>query len=281
MILHQVITTEKVPFTYRVAGLGSRLLAWLVDTLLIILLSVVGLTVGTVLEIGRAEGHGVAAALIALFALHTLYFWLFEWLWHGQTPGKRWLGIRVIQVKGTGVSFVQAGVRNVLRFVDGMPGPLLFPSLAALLLFFGLPGFYALGLVAASCNREQRRLGDLAAGTLVVHVESKAKPTWARHDGTSEAGHLSPALIRQRLELLDRPQKQLVLDLCLRRDQLSVSNRARLFRVAGDYLKNRLDLDAAEFQSDEKFVLQVAAEIAPSSSASPEPIAGQAAWRRS
>jgi uncharacterized RDD family membrane protein YckC len=280
MISHQVMTTEKVPFTYRVAGLGSRLLAWLVDSLLIVLTSMLFFAAGMTLEASKKEGLGIAVMLVLLFSFHTLYYWLFEWLWHGQTPGKRLLGIRVIQMQGTAVSFLQAGVRNLLRFVDGMPGPLQFPAMGIFMMAFGLPGSYALGFVVAACNREQRRLGDLAAGTLVVHVEGQARPTWARHDGRAEAGHLSPGLIRQRLGLLDRAQKQLLMDLCLRRDQLSVANRARLFRVAADYLKNRLDLDAGEFQSDEKFVLQVAAEIAPASTRAAEPPAGLAVGRK-
>lgn len=238
MILHEVVTTEKVPFRYRVAGIGSRFLAWVIDFLIIGLLGFIGLALASVLEVGRA-GLGLAILALWVFMLKWGYFWLFEWLWRGQTPGKRLLGIRVIQWSGTSVSFYQAAVRNILRAADA------------------LPFFYGLGFLVMACNREQRRLGDLAAGTLVVHVERKARPFRPLHEG-DEVGRTAEAQIRQRLGQLERPQKQLLLDLCLRRDQLRVADRARLFRTTSEFLHTRLDLSVAEFQSDEKFVLEMA-----------------------
>src|SRR5260370_9885669 len=95
LMLHQVITTEKVPFTYRVAGLGSRFLAWLVDAGMIVILGTAGICAGSVLEIGR-QGLGMAIVLLWFFALSWGYFLVFDCLWHGQTPEQRCLGIRVI-----------------------------------------------------------------------------------------------------------------------------------------------------------------------------------------
>jgi uncharacterized RDD family membrane protein YckC len=242
MILHEVITTERVPFTYRVAGLGSRFLAWLVDLGLIVLLGCMGLWIGVVLEVGRA-GIGAATVTLWLFILEWGYFLAFEWLWLGQTPGKRVVGLRVIQSQGTSVTGFQAAVRNIVRAVDV------------------LPFFYGVGFVVAACNREQRRLGDFAADTLVVHVDRKAKPIRALQERRTGAGRLSESLLRQRLGQLDRQQKQLLLDLCLRREQLRISDRARLFQLAADYLHARLDLAADEHQSAEKFVLEMAAAL--------------------
>jgi uncharacterized RDD family membrane protein YckC len=193
---------------------------------------------------------GLALAILAIwtFVLQWGYFVLFEWLWHGQTPGKRLLGIRVIQWPGTAISFFQAAVRNVLRVADGLP----------LLVVDVVPLLYGVGFVVAACNREHRRLGDLAAGTLVVHVERKPRPVQALPALASEADRLQRALLRQRLGQLDRPQKQTLLELCLRRDQLRVRERARLFHVAAEYFKSRLELAPREFQSDEKFILELA-----------------------
>lgn len=238
----QVISTEKVPFTYRVAGVGSRFLAWLVDAGLMILLSFAGMFAGLVLEIGRA---GLGQALIALwiFAVTWGYFLFFEWLWHGQTPGKRLLGLRVIQTNGTSVGFFQSAARNVVRVVDA------------------LPVFYALGFTVAACNRYQRRLGDWAAGTLVVHVERRARPIQVMTEGPAVAAPTGEALVRQKLASLTRPQKQTLLDLCLRREQLRIADRAQLFHAVAEYFKHHLDLVPAEHQSDEKFTLQMAALI--------------------
>jgi uncharacterized RDD family membrane protein YckC len=243
VILHEVLTTEKVPFTYRVAGLGARSLAWLLDALFIGLLYLFGACFVSLVPSRYGDRPGFAGALIAiwLFCLTWGYFLLFEWLWSGQTPGKRLVGLRVIQWRGTAVSFHQSAIRNILRVVDS------------------LPAFYALGFIVAWGNRENRRLGDLAAGTLVVHVERQAKPIQALTEATTEADRARVLLLRQRLLQLTRDQKGTLIDLSLRRDQLWPEERARLFRAAATYLRERLDVAPQEFESDEKFVLQLAA----------------------
>jgi uncharacterized RDD family membrane protein YckC len=239
-MIHQVVTTEKVVITYRVAGLGSRFLAWLIDAGLIAVLIAAGTGAALVLDVLRP---GVGRAVMALwtFALLWGYFLLFEWLWTGQTPGKRVMGLRVVRTQGTAVSFLQAGVRNVLRAADS------------------LPFFYALGFVVMACDRLNRRLGDLAAGTLVVHMERKARAVRPLPDGPPTADRALAAMVRQRLAQLDRSQQQALLDLCLRRDQLPLRDRARLFRAAAEFFEQRLSLTRDEYQSDEKFVLQLAA----------------------
>src|SRR5439155_9888410 len=108
---HEVLTTEQVPFSYRIAGIGCRFLAWLVDSGFLLVLGFMGVMVGSVVEAGR-PGLGQAVISVWVFGLLWGYFLLFEWLWHGQTPGKRLLGIRVIHERGTSIAFAQAAVRN-------------------------------------------------------------------------------------------------------------------------------------------------------------------------
>jgi uncharacterized RDD family membrane protein YckC len=239
-MLHQVITTEKVPIAYRVAGLGSRFLAWLIDLGLLAVLVVAGAGAGAVLDTLR-PGVGGAVIVLWIFALQWGYFLFFEWLWAGQTPGKRVLGLRVLQMNGTAISFVQAAVRNVVRAADAP-----------------LPLCYALGFVVAAGNRHHRRLGDLAAGTFVAYVERRSRAVRPLPEGPPPADRALAVLVRQRLAQLDRPQQQTLLDLCLRRDQLSLRDRARLFRATADYFERRLSLTRDEYQSDEKFVLGLA-----------------------
>lgn len=243
MILHEVITTEKVPFTYRVAGMGARFLAWLIDASLMSLIGFAGIAVGACVLERMLSGLGGAVLVLWIFALSVLYFLVFEWLWAGQTPGKRALGIRVIQFRGTSISFFQAAARNLVRMVDA------------------LPFFYGLGFVIAACNEKHLRLGDWAAGTLVVHVERKPRLVRALQGAAEEALPLSLPLVRQRLGQLTRPQKQVLLDLCLRRDQLRITDRAQLFRAVAEYIKEQLDLHPAALQSDEKFVVQLASVL--------------------
>jgi uncharacterized RDD family membrane protein YckC len=246
VMLHQVITTEKVVLTYRVAGMGSRFLAWLVDLGFIVVLFLAGLAASIPLELLR-PGVGSAVIFFWIFSLTWGYFLLFEWLWAGQTPGKRLLGLRVLQMDGTAISFVQSAVRNILRVADALP------------LLTLLPMTYGLGFLVAACNRQHRRLGDLAAGTLVVHMERKTRAVRPLPDGPPLADRALAALVRQRLRQLDRAQQQTLLDLCLRRDQLSLRDRASLFRATAEYFEKRLGLTRDECQSDEKFVLQLAA----------------------
>ncbi|MEK7327557.1 MAG: RDD family protein, partial [Chloroflexota bacterium] len=98
----------------------------------------------------------VIAWLVAIFGLISFaFFWgyyiLFEMLWNGQSPGKRWVGLRVIRTDGTPITLTESIIRNLVRLVDF------------------LPAYYGVGVVTMFINEQSRRLGDLAAGTLVVH----------------------------------------------------------------------------------------------------------------
>jgi uncharacterized RDD family membrane protein YckC len=254
MITHEVLTAEKVLLKYRVAGLGARFLAWMVDQLVLVVFIVAGAFFFIPLDMG-AEGLGTALTLLWSFCVQWGYFMLLEWLWNGQTPGKRLLGIRVIQLTGTGIGFYQSAVRNLIRVVD---------SLA-----FG----NAVGFVVALTNRENRRLGDLAAGTLVVYLERQPKLIIAIQENMGEIDKGRLSLLRQRLSQLDREQKQTLLDLCLRRDQLRFAERARLFRSTAGFLRARLDLLPEAYESEEKFVLRLTSVL--TEAAGPEPERGK------
>jgi uncharacterized RDD family membrane protein YckC len=241
-MLHEIVTSEKVPFTYRVAGLGSRGLAALADLGVIVVLAVIGVMIMAVYEVGR-RGFGTAVGVLWLFFLLIGYFLMFEWLWLGQTPGKKLLGIRVIQWDGTSLSFTQSALRNLARVIDV------------------LPGLYGVAMVVALCNREQRRLGDLAAGTLVVHQERGTAVLRALHGQRSEAERDQEEAVRRRLDQLDRKQRQGVLDLCLRRDQLRIRTRTRLFASLAEYCRTQLGITPRPQESDEKMVLRLATLI--------------------
>lgn len=151
----QIVTPENIAFDYRVAGPFLRLPAYLIDfslrLFLVLLASLAALTLA-ILPSGLGE-VGLGLVLVLYFVLDWFYGGLFEALWNGQTPGKRLLRLRVIAVEGQPLSGWQAILRNLLRAADILP--------------FG----YALGAAVAGCNRRFQRLGDLAAGTMVI-VES-------------------------------------------------------------------------------------------------------------
>ena len=168
-------TPEQVELHFPVASVGSRLLAVLADSvlqgvsaLLLALLVFAIFAAAPSLQHGAAHAFRVggsaqnwffAGVILVQFLLVWGYFSLFEAFWNGQTPGKRLLRIRVIGDSGRPVTFWEALARNLLRVIDI------------------LPTLYLVGLVTMLCNRQSKRLGDLLAGTLVVHEgKSLAEP---------------------------------------------------------------------------------------------------------
>src|SRR3954471_5833068 len=154
----RVATPEGIELTLHLAGPVPRALAWAID-LAIRIAIVVAIWVPATL-LGRA---GVGVVLIAMFFVEWLLPAWFEAAWRGQTPGKRAMGLMVLNDDGTPVRWPAALTRNLLRAADF------------------LPLLYGLGLLAMLLNRDFKRLGELAAGTVVVyqleaHVAAKKIP---------------------------------------------------------------------------------------------------------
>ncbi|MDB4910031.1 MAG: protein of unknown function transrane, partial [Gemmatimonadetes bacterium] len=160
----QIETPEQTVLSYTLAGVGSRAAAALVDLFIILVFEVaLSLLLSEISSVffGRASSvqkmsSSWVVAVVGLigFALMWGYYVFFEAIWDGQTPGKRWLSIRVVQDGGYSVSFGASAVRNLVRFVDIQPVPL-----------------YGVGLVSMTISRSGKRIGDIAAGTLVVHEQ--------------------------------------------------------------------------------------------------------------
>src|SRR5881628_1978423 len=145
-----VATPERVSFDYQVARLATRGIAQLLDLLIL-----AGILVGlyfAAIAIGAAGANTVAflVAVIGSFVVIFGYFWACEAFWSGQTVGKKVFRLRAVGDRGEPMTFVQAGIRNVVRIVDF------------------LPYAYGVGLVVLFVNGRGKRLGDLAAGTIVV-----------------------------------------------------------------------------------------------------------------
>ena len=155
-------TPENVDLQRRLAGIGSRFVAGLLDTLLIVaallVVMLVSLAFGVSLfAFGTDLAHRADAWVLALFILlgfliYWGYFVLFETWMNGQTPGKRYMRIRVVQQEGGAVSFNAVAIRNLLRAVD-------------------IVGVYAVAGIVMFLTRKVQRLGDLAAGTVVISEE--------------------------------------------------------------------------------------------------------------
>jgi uncharacterized RDD family membrane protein YckC len=147
----RVATPEGIELTLRLAGPVPRALAWAIDVAIRLALMFAVAMLASLL--GRA-GMGVVL-LTAFFVEWLLPAW-FEAKWNGQTPGKRAMGIAVLNDDGTPLRWPAALTRNLLRAVDF------------------LPVLYGVGLVAMLSNRDFKRLGDLAAGSVVVYLGEKS-----------------------------------------------------------------------------------------------------------
>ncbi|MEP7065154.1 MAG: stage II sporulation protein M [Gemmatimonadota bacterium] len=186
----EIETPEQTVLSYTLAGVGSRAAAAILDLLII---GTVELAIGILLTesssvlSGRSSGVQkmssawfVAFGSLIAFALMWGYYVFFEAIWDGQTPGKRWLSIRVVQDGGYSVSFGASAVRNLVRIVDLQPG------LA-----------YGVGLISMTISKSGKRLGDIMAGTIVVH-EQRALITAAVRG--APAASTTPAITSQLTE---------------------------------------------------------------------------------
>jgi len=148
------------------AGIGSRFIALLVDTLIwlagLFLLGLVFWTIQPAVEAFSQISYQWAFAIVTfvIFLLNWGYFTLFEAFCNGRTPGKRVAKIRVIQRSGRPIGFFESLARNLVRYVDQ------------------IPFFYAVGVVVMFTTRQHQRLGDLAAGTLVVRDREQESTAW-------------------------------------------------------------------------------------------------------
>ncbi|HUA09120.1 MAG TPA: RDD family protein [Candidatus Acidoferrales bacterium] len=161
----EVRTPESIAFSYELAGVGSRFLAVTID---------LGIQFGLILALlwGGASAHlhvptgagrfiynlWIGTWIALLFLIFYGYFIIFETLWNGQTPGKRLLGIRVVRDGGYPVDFMASLIRNLIRVGEMFAG------------------FYAISAVVAVFSPMNKRLGDLAAGTIVIRESRMESP---------------------------------------------------------------------------------------------------------
>ncbi|KGP74138.1 RDD family protein [Pontibacillus yanchengensis] len=156
-------TPEHVSLQYKLAGLGSRASAQIIDTIIIALMYI-----GLIVSVNYINTGGVATTpnltsnfliaivILFIFSIYWGYFFLFELFMGGKTPGKKLFGIRVIHENGQSATALSLLIRNLLRIVDF------------------LPAYYFVGMLMIFLHSKHKRLGDLVAGTIVVH-ERKSK----------------------------------------------------------------------------------------------------------
>lgn len=232
-------TPEGVVFSLPLAGPASRFLAVSID---IACVMAVSSALEQVFGALKALGTGQALFAIAYFVLSVGYGIAAEWFWRGQTLGKRVLGLRVMDEHALRLEFSQIAVRNLLRFIDG------------------LPLFYLVGGAACFFSRYSQRLGDMAANTIVVRDVKPSQPDLnqllgGRYNSMLEQRHLA-ARLRQRVP----PQAATIaLESILRRDQFEPRARVELFEDLAAFFRSLVEFppEATEQLSDEQYVRNV------------------------
>lgn len=157
-------TPEYVSLQFQLAGLGSRTAAFIIDHIILtvanilIILALMFILIGepSMLIFLEMDSVALAIMILVLFLINWGYFFAFEYFSGGKTLGKKIIGIRVIQENGHSITLLSSFIRNLLRIIDS------------------LPFNYFLGILMIFFHSKHKRIGDLVAGTIVVH-ERKAK----------------------------------------------------------------------------------------------------------
>ncbi|PYS73942.1 MAG: hypothetical protein DMF69_03320 [Acidobacteria bacterium] len=163
-------TPERVPLHFALASIGNRFLACAIDhAIQALVLAIIAIGFIVLANFSDVEGALASAPkwvyavmILLLFLILSGYFAFFEWLWRGQTPGKRWLKLRVIREDGRPITFWESSVRNLIRSFDMMPAP-----------------FYSIGLISVFSTTRDQRVGDMIAGTVVVREREAEAPAFA------------------------------------------------------------------------------------------------------
>jgi uncharacterized RDD family membrane protein YckC len=244
-----ISTPERVAFQYEIAGIGSRFLAQFVDMVIVFVIALV-ITIGAI-ALGAIFNSGQVALLFGLilgFVLIAGYFLVSEATLSGQTIGKRYVRLRVVGDQGQPITLGQSAIRNLVRIVDF------------------LPVFYGIGIITLFANGRGKRLGDFAAGTLVVRdrervslydlastastspapaAPSTGSSIWAQPAGPSSA--LPSTAPGMEPRVVDQALRRLVIAYAARREELPTARREALALSAEPALKKALpDVVAAQ-----------------------------------
>lgn len=237
----EIRTPEGVVFSLPLAGPATRAAAVGIDLLVVMavawLLSTLSLLTAII-----SPDWAVALPALVYFLVQTLYGMVLEGVWRGQTVGKRVMGLRVVDDRGLTLRPGQVVVRNLLRLVDS------------------LPVFYAVGGVSMVLTRHCQRLGDLAAGTVVVRQDPVREP---RLDAVLAGQYNSfrqHPMIEARLRQQATPEVAgLVLGALLRRGELEPTARLRVYGRLADYCRSLAEFPAETTAglSDEQYLRNV------------------------
>jgi uncharacterized RDD family membrane protein YckC len=228
-------------FAQTLAGPIVRFLAWLVDALVLWVALLATSLLIAFTSIVSADFAGALQAIV-YFAVSVGYGMTLEWLWRGQTIGKRVMRLRVVDAQGLRLHFSQVAIRNLLRIVDL------------------LPLMYVVGGLATLLTRRAQRLGDLAANTVVIRIPRIVEPNLEqlgadKYNSLRAYPHLC-ARLRQRVT---PAEASTALQAIVRRDEMEAPARVQLFAELADHFRQKVDFpsEAIEGIADEQYVRNV------------------------
>ena len=237
----EVRTPEGVSFHLPLASPVLRALAFGID--LVVIMAIVALF-NQLAEVFAIffQDSAQAGQILLTFLIGILYGIAMEWICHGQTLGKAMFRLQVVDERGLALAPSQVVLRNLFRFVDG------------------LPQLYLVGGLSCLISKRCQRLGDIAAGTVVIRRVKTEPPSFEQiqTDGVNsfrEYPHLEARLRQQ----VTPEAAQIGLDAVIRRDDLDSSHRLRVFRELADYYRGLVEFPEATVQgtSDEQYVRNV------------------------
>ena len=248
-------TPEGITFSYALAGPVVRCVAWIIDFLTILLITA-GLNIFTRMVGLLDEDVAMAMSTIIYFVISIGYGVATEWAWRGQTIGKRLLRLRVMDAQGLRLQFHQVLLRNLMRFIDM------------------LPGLYLVGGVACLLSPRAQRLGDLAASTVVVYNNKPAEPDLdqllaGKFNSLRQHPHLEARLRQQ----VSPDEARLALQALVRRDELEPAARVALFSELAAHFKGLVAFppETIEAMPDEQYIRNVVDILFRSRGADPKP----------
>jgi uncharacterized RDD family membrane protein YckC len=234
-------TPEGISFRLTLAGVVPRFLAWSVDAAAVVFTAGIVRSLALIFQF-IDPSVGSALGIIAYFVISIGYGMFFEWIWNGQTPGKRLLRLRVMDLYGLRLQLSQVVIRNLLRSVDM------------------LPAFYFLGGAVSVVARNCQRLGDIAANTIVIRIPQSVAVevedlVGKKYNSLREYPHLE-ARLRQ---TITPEEAALALDSLRRVRILDNEARIKVFDQLAAYLQSIVEFppEATEMIGSEQYVRNV------------------------
>jgi len=234
-------TPEGIVFSQLLAGPVSRFLAWFMDLVCILALL---FFVGQIIALLQLMSQSIAGAFYVLsyFIISIGYGIACEWLWRGQTIGKKIFRLRVVDAEGLRLQFNQIVTRNLLRFVDS------------------LPAFYFLGGLVCWFGPKSQRLGDIAANTIVIRIPCFAEPDLdqllaGKYNSLRQYPHLA-ARLRQRVL---PAEAAVAVQALVRREHIEPIERIELFAKLAAYFQAKIQFpsEATDGITDEQYLRNV------------------------